>query len=317
VNQFNEVYERVTAAENIAGTRWVQHTGAMIYVSTAEEGIVWAIDDDHDVWVLRAGTISVDVVIDNEPEWSPIPGVKLTYVDVGRQGQLVALKSSGCSFWRKGITKDTPSGVDEWFDLTNDNTNEATYFKFGTIAMCATGNMFATLQGGDSKLYIRGGVSSKFPQGGEWFQSQIDMGENIKQVSCGFRGYVWAVGQSGKVYRLDGVTADRPQGESWTFMTRSNIAHVSVGDEGHVWANDLSGNVFYVGDHNQQGWTTVEGSLVQLDAGTDRVVGVNNWGEIYGRDLTGSATGSEWVQINGHLKQVSTSQNHVTWGVDA
>jgi hypothetical protein len=55
----------------------------MTYVSTAEEGIVWAIDDDHDVWVLRAGTISVDVVIDNEPEWRPVPDVKLVYVDVG------------------------------------------------------------------------------------------------------------------------------------------------------------------------------------------------------------------------------------------
>jgi len=172
VNRWNEIFRRTgMSAANAGGDDWEQHQGEMTYVSTAEEGIVWAIDDDHDVWVLRAGTISVDVVIDNEPEWSPIPGVKLTYVDVGRQGQLVALKSSGCSFWRKGITKDTPSGVDEWFDLTNDNTNEETYFKFGTIAMCATGNMFATLQGGDSKLYFRGGVSSKFPQGAEWFQS--------------------------------------------------------------------------------------------------------------------------------------------------
>jgi hypothetical protein len=64
-------------------------------------------------------------------------------------------------------------------------------------------------------------------------------------------------------------------------MNRSGMAHVSVGDEGAVWANDMNGNVYMVGDHESQGWTSVEGNLVQLDVGTDRVVGVNNWGEIY------------------------------------
>jgi hypothetical protein len=83
----------------------------------------------------------------------------LTYVDVGRQGQLVGLKSTGCSFWRDGITSDLPQGTDSWTDMTNDQSNPDTYFKFGTIAMCETGNMFATLQGGDSVLYFRNGVN--------------------------------------------------------------------------------------------------------------------------------------------------------------
>jgi hypothetical protein len=76
----------------------------MTYVSTAEESIVWAIDDDHDVWVLKAGTISVETVITNDPDWTLIADTKLVYVDVGRQGQLVGLAESGCSFWRRGIT---------------------------------------------------------------------------------------------------------------------------------------------------------------------------------------------------------------------
>jgi hypothetical protein len=131
----------------------------MQYVSTAEEGIVWAIDDDHDVWVLRTGSITTATVINNAPTWSPIPDTVLTYVDVGRQGQLVGLKSTGCSFWRDGITSDLPQGTDSWTDMTNDQSNPDTYFKFGTIAMCETGNMFATLQGGDSVLYFRNGVN--------------------------------------------------------------------------------------------------------------------------------------------------------------
>jgi hypothetical protein len=89
-----------------------------------------------------------------------------------------------------------------------------------------------------------------------------------------------------------------------------------VGDEGAVWANDINGNVYHVGDNENQVWTTVDGNLVQLDVGSDRVVGVNNWGEIFFRELAKTDTGGSWKQVNGHLKQASTSQNHVTWGVD-
>jgi hypothetical protein len=76
-----------------------------------------------------------------------------------------------------------------------------------------------------------------------------------------------------------------------------------------------SSDVYMVGDNENQSWTQIEGSLVQLDVGTERVVGVNNWGEIFFRSSSAS-TPSKWIQINGHLKQVTTSQNFVTWGVD-
>jgi hypothetical protein len=95
-------------AQNPMGTAWKKECGEMMYVSTAEQGVVWAIDDDHDVWVLKTGTITIDQTINNEPTWSKIPDAKLVYVDVGRQGQLVGLKDTGCSFWRKGITQATP-----------------------------------------------------------------------------------------------------------------------------------------------------------------------------------------------------------------
>jgi hypothetical protein len=161
VNRWNEIFRRTgMSIANAGGDDWEQHQGEMTYVSTAEEGIVWAIDDDHDVWVLRAGSISVEEVIDNTPTWTPIDGVKFTYIDVGRQGQLVAVKSSGCSFWKRGITNELPQGTEEWFDLTNDDSRVATYYMFSTITICQTGNMFATLKSGDSSLYFRGGRSN-------------------------------------------------------------------------------------------------------------------------------------------------------------
>jgi streptogramin lyase len=189
----------------------------MQYVSTAEEGIVWAIDDDHDVWVLRNdGTISMGTVVNNAPTWTLVPNSDFTYIDVGRQGQLVAVTDSGCSFWMRGITNDLPEGTNQWYDLTNNMNVPATYFKFNTISICDTGSMWATLKTGDTNLYFRSGRSREFPWGLEWTQSANAADENLVQASCGFRGYVWAVGASGALYRLDGVTADTPQGTGWT-----------------------------------------------------------------------------------------------------
>jgi len=258
VNVFNEVYRRhgSEGESQIDGTgyEWQQYTGTMIFAQSAEEGVVWALDDEHDVWVLRAGTITSGEIINNEPTWTKIPDVKLVYVDVGKEGQLVGLANTGCPFWKKGITDQNPEGVNEWWDLTNDQSNQDTYYKFGTIAMCMTGNMHATLKEGDSALYFRAGVSKEYPYGVEWVRSSVDAGETLKQVSCGYRGYVWAVTTSGNVLKLEGVTADQPQGTSWSNDERSSISHISIGDAGEIWANDYNGNVFYVGDNNNQGW---------------------------------------------------------------
>jgi len=150
VNHWHEVFKRVgITADTPGGTEWEEIPCEMSYVSTAEQGIVWAIDDNHDVWVLRTGSISTETEINNYPEWekptdptSPdaypdnVLDAYLTYVDVGRQGQLVGLKSSGCSFWMRDISVDQPKGSGLWYDLTNDQSDPATYYKFGTIAMC-------------------------------------------------------------------------------------------------------------------------------------------------------------------------------------
>jgi len=178
-----------------------------------------------------------------------------------------------------------------------------------------TGNMHATLKSGDSALYFRTGASTQYPYGVEWVRSTVEANEALEQVSCGYRGYVWAVTASGRVLRLDGVTADTPQGTEWTDMERASVKHVSIGDAGEVWANDYNGNVFHVAGGSD--WVTVPGNLVQVDVGLDRVIGVNNWGEIFFKNLQNNASGEgEWEQINGHLKMVTTSQQHVSWGID-
>lgn len=39
--------------------------GKMKFVSSSEAGIVWAIDLDNDVWILKTGTVCKEEIIDN------------------------------------------------------------------------------------------------------------------------------------------------------------------------------------------------------------------------------------------------------------
>lgn len=50
----------------------------MAYCSTAEEGIVWTIDNDGDVFILDSGSISIWVPVDNsEFDWVLAPDAEL------------------------------------------------------------------------------------------------------------------------------------------------------------------------------------------------------------------------------------------------
>jgi len=64
VTMFNEVYRRIGLSQtDLVGSHWEEVKGWMQYVSTAEEGIVWAIDVEYDVWVLETGSISIESII--------------------------------------------------------------------------------------------------------------------------------------------------------------------------------------------------------------------------------------------------------------
>ena len=208
VNKWNEIYKRTGIdSTNPTGSNWEKHQGEMTYVSSAEEGIVWAIDDDHDVWVLKAGVISVEEEVDNSPTWNPTdPSIKLVFVDAGKMGGLVGLKDTGCSFMKTGITNEKPQGENNWWDLTNEQGEN--HYLFSTIAYCQTGNLWATDKNQGGNVYFRMDISNEFPAGSEWV-SEFDgswnvasNGEGVKHISCGFRGYVFATTVSNTVYKL-------------------------------------------------------------------------------------------------------------------
>ena len=61
-------------------------------------------------------------------------------------------------------------------------------------------------------------------------------------------------------------------------------------------------------------WVLVDGGLKQIDAGDEEVWGVNSADQIWKRAADGS--GSSWQQIAGGLKHVSASGNGYIWGVN-
>jgi hypothetical protein len=123
VNQFDEVYKRNGVTEtDMFGTSWEKVPGRQRFVSSSEEGIVWAIDPEDDVWILMTGDISTRLYVDNiEHGWTLIEnyaGNTLIQVDSGYNSQLVGVNAEGDAFFRTGIVKALPKG-DGWSNVFN------------------------------------------------------------------------------------------------------------------------------------------------------------------------------------------------------
>lgn len=65
----------------------------MRYIAAAEEGMAWAIDLDHEVWVYHLGEISWDQT-ENEKHWNEVDE-GYVFVAVGRNGRVVAADVNG------------------------------------------------------------------------------------------------------------------------------------------------------------------------------------------------------------------------------
>jgi hypothetical protein len=74
VNVHNEVYRRVgvdqTNSAYDAGNEWTQVLGVQSFVTTAEDAVVWAIDDEGEVWRWGQGAITIEDIINNvDHQW--------------------------------------------------------------------------------------------------------------------------------------------------------------------------------------------------------------------------------------------------------
>jgi uncharacterized protein YuzE len=87
----------------------------MMYIAAAEEGMAWAIDLDHEVWIYKQGEITWDET-ENEKHWNEI-GDGYLFVDVGKDGRVVAITLEGKALYRTGVTQTNPAGTG-WVDIS-------------------------------------------------------------------------------------------------------------------------------------------------------------------------------------------------------
>jgi hypothetical protein len=206
VNVHNEVYQRegVDHLSSPYGTGfgWVQVPGEMTYVATAEEGIVWGIDADGEVWRYDGGDISIQVVINNvDHGWTLVPEKKLLEVDVGYNAQVVGSNNQMQAFFRNGITEDEPMGT-SWFQFEDELTH---------IVMCGNGQIFA-IMANDRQVYYRTEVDDENIKGSAW--APVDAANAAdhmyKQLSCGKRGQLMVVTEENRVFSRSGVIDSLP-----------------------------------------------------------------------------------------------------------
>lgn len=138
---------------------------------------------------------------------------------------------------------------------------------------------------------FRTGTSTTAPEGLRWTNITVPPGCEVKQISVGPTGSVWALLWTGRALVRKGVTRDCPNGDSWLEIkapedTKLNI--VSVGYDA-VWGVSTDGRVWF-----RKG---VSGA----NAGT----------------CESSAMGKGWLEISGNMAHISVAANDQVFGVGA
>jgi hypothetical protein len=327
VTMFNEVYRRMgLTTDDLVGNDWQEVKGWMQYVSTAEEGIVWAIDVEYDVWVLETGTISIaDIILNEELGWTLVQGQKLVQLDTGFNGYVVGLGESGQAYWRNGITVAEPMGTG-WANIDGAMGSD--------ITMCGNGEIFMlTNQGGE--LFHRAGVKTYSASslisltaadrmGSSWEQDQA--GTSFNHVSCGKNGQAWLVAQDMTVHRCDSQDAENPRCSSTFAVSMGGhlFMDIAVGQDGQVWGLDNDGKAIHRRGINRwelngDSWSVVDADFVHIDVGDCQICGITPNHEIMCRQNVGTDAnkeGDSWTQVRGQLMDISVGYGPVLWGVD-
>jgi len=138
---------------------------------------------------------------------------------------------------------------------------------------------------------FRTGTSFNSPEGLRWTNISVPPSCEVKQISVGVTGLVWALLWTGRALVRKGVTRDCPTGDSWLEIkppddTKLNI--ISVGCDA-VWGISGDGRIWF-----RKG---INGST----AGTSE----------------SSAMGKGWLEISGNMAHISVTANDQVFGVGA
>ena len=166
-----------------------------------------------------------------------------------------------------------------------------------TITYITTSANYAWVVDANGTIYV-----CDNPCTGGW--TQVSGGLQLVQVDASI-SEVWGVSADGKGYKhpVDG------SGSDWTQVSAGGLTHVSASGYGYIWGV-LSFNIVVKCKMPCSGeWELVRRiRLAQLDAGPDRVYGVNLGGYVLTRPVDGSGS---WQHIPGILKHITVGLEYL------
>ena len=130
----------------------------------------------------------------------------------------------------------------------------------------------------------------------------------LKNVSASGKGWIWGVNRNDVIYKCK-----KPCNGSWSRVS-GDLKQVSGGDN-EIWGVNRN-NIIYKGSIDGSGhWKRINGTLKNVSAsGKGWIWGVNRNDVIY--KCKKPCNGKGWIQVSGHLKQISGGNNEV-WGVNS
>jgi len=78
--------------------------------------MAWAIDLDHEVWIYKHGYITWELT-PNEKHWNLVEDEGFVFVDVGKDGKVVAITTDGRALYRTGVSQANLAGSG-WEDIS-------------------------------------------------------------------------------------------------------------------------------------------------------------------------------------------------------
>ncbi len=291
----------------------------MSLVKTAEQGIVWGIDNDNDAWMLKGGEITVEEIVRNtDSGWTEVKSVKdrMVKIAVGKDYRAFGIDSLGTIHYRSGTSSKVPTGT-EWKSI-ND---EAKAWK--NIAACPNGDFWATKF--DGTLWYRTGVNDDVHIGTGWEKCKHNPGGKVISIGCGYRGQLWGSTDKSRIFELKLQTEEQPQGTS--ILLHGKVAKsVEVGNQAALSVffieNTGSVSLWYLDTTSttdtKLNKVTFEANLQTISAGENQLWGSNKNHQIFKRlgINPGLPYGTGWAQVKGRVGDLSVGYGPVIWGVD-
>ena len=181
------------------------------YITAGESG-VWAVDNNDKILYREA----VAPLAPTGAYWTEIPSEKLSKIDSGPSGIVLAINDESNLIIRQGISGNNPKG-NGWQTIGTGYKNVSAG-SYGIWALDSSNNVYFS-----PRTEIGPGIANL-----RW----VPVGGKFAQIQAGFDGSVWALKDNGDVYRRESINAITPTGVSWKKVDGLKLSHVTTGLSG-------------------------------------------------------------------------------------